>query len=180
MQEKAELNRVVLDALTSRITKILPDQIRSCVEKLNEEELWWRPNDQSNSVGNLVLHLSGSMRHYLAHSIGGQEYERNRPSEFSERGPISKQELLSTFEETMRQVKETLDSFDTTRFLEPASEASYNPTLFNQIFNVAVHAAMHTGQIVFITKMLEEGSLDELWIRTHQNINRPQVSDERT
>jgi uncharacterized damage-inducible protein DinB len=179
MQEKAELNRVVLDALTSRITKILPEQIRSCVEKLSEEELWWRPNDQSNSVGNLVLHLSGSMRHYLAHSIGGQEYERNRPAEFSERGPVSKQELLSTFDETMRQVKETLGSFDTTRFLEPASEPSYNPTLFNQIFNVAVHAAMHTGQIVFITKMLEEGSLDELWIRTHQNINRPQVTDER-
>jgi uncharacterized damage-inducible protein DinB len=179
MPEKAELNRVVLDALVSRITKILPDQIRSCVEKLSEDELWWRPNDQSNSVGNLVLHLSGSMRHYIAHSIGGQDYERDRPAEFSERGPVPKQELLSTFDETMRQVKETLVAFDTARFLEPAAEPSYNPTLFNQIFNVAVHAAVHTGQIVFITKMLEAGSLDELWIRTHQNLNRAQGTDDR-
>lgn len=179
MQEKSVLNRVVLDALASRITKILPEQIRACVEKLSEDQLWWRPNEQSNSVGNLVLHLSGSMRHYVAHSIGGMDYQRNRPEEFSERGPVSKQELLATFDETMGLVKETLDGFDPARFLDPASEPSYNPTLFNQIFNVAVHVAMHAGQIVFITKMLEAGSLDELWIRTHQNVNRTKANDEQ-
>jgi hypothetical protein len=179
MPENAELSRVVLDALVSRITKIFPEQIRSCVDKLSEDELWWRPNDQSNSVGNLVLHLSGSMRHYIAHSIGGQDYERNRPAEFSERGPVPKQELLSTFDETLSQVKETLSAFDPTRFMEPATEPSYNPTIFNQIFNVSVHVAMHTGQIVFITKMLEAGSLDELWIHTHRNLNRAQDNDER-
>ncbi len=179
MQQKADFDGVVLEALRTRITKLFPEQIRSCVEKLSEEQLWWRPNDQSNSVGNLVLHLSGSMRHYLAYTIGGFDYERNRPAEFSERGPVPKQELLATFDETISQAGETLRAFDTSRFLESTAEQAYNPTLFNQIFNVAVHVAMHTGQIVFITKMLEAGSLDELWIHSHKNLNRPQVNNER-
>ncbi|HXG63960.1 MAG TPA: DUF1572 family protein [Blastocatellia bacterium] len=169
MQEQSELDRVALAALRSRIEKILPAQIRSCVEELSEEQLWWRPNEQSNSVGNLVLHVSGSMRHYLAHSVGGIRYERDRPAEFAERGPIPKEQLLSVFDETIRQASDTFAAFDTARFLEPTAEPAYVPTVFDLMFNVAVHVATHTGQIVYITKMLKEGALDELWIHVHQS-----------
>ncbi|HSB12716.1 MAG TPA: DUF1572 family protein, partial [Blastocatellia bacterium] len=71
MNDRKDLNSVALGALHSRITRILPAQIRACVEELTEEQLWWRPNEQANSVGNLVLHLSGSMRHYLSRGVGG-------------------------------------------------------------------------------------------------------------
>ena len=168
MEQNNDLSKTALEAIHSRITRILPAQIRSCVEELSEEQLWWRPNEQANSVGNLVLHVSGSMRHYLSNRVGGIEYERNRPAEFAERGPVPKQQLLATFDETIRQAGQVLDAFDTSRFLDATDEPNYVPTIFDLIFNIAIHLATHAGQIVYVTKMLKEGSLDELWIRAHR------------
>jgi uncharacterized damage-inducible protein DinB len=169
MQPQAALDHTVLEALSSRITRILPAQIRHCLRSLDEEQLWWRPNQSSNSVGNLVLHLSGSLRHYLSRGVGGIEYERNRAQEFAERGPVSKEQLLETFDETIRQASEVLASFDTSRFLDSTEDSAYNPTIFNLIFNVSVHLATHAGQIVYIAKMLEEGAVDEIWIKSHKS-----------
>ena len=168
MEQASNLSSVALAALQSRITRIVPAQIRACVEDLTEEQLWWRPNEQTNSVGNLVLHLSGSMRHYLSRGVGGIEYHRDRPAEFAERGPIPKAQLLATFNETIRQAEQVLISFDASRFLEPTDEQDYVPTVFDLIFNISIHLATHAGQIVYITKMLKEGSVDELWIRAHK------------
>lgn len=163
------LENVALEALRSRITRIIPAQIKSCVEELNEEQLWWRPNKQANSVGNLVLHLSGSMRHYLSRGVGGFEYDRDRPAEFAERGPLPKAQVLAIFDETIDQAAQVLGSFDTARFLQPTDEQSYVPTVFDLILNISIHLATHAGQIVYITKMLKEGSVDELWIRAHKS-----------
>jgi len=167
MKADNELRAVALAALGGRITRIIPEQIRACVEQLSEEQLWWRPNEHANSAGNLVLHLSGSMRHYLSRGVGGIAYNRDRPGEFSERGPISKEELLKTFDETIGQATKVLDQFDPARFTDASDEQNYVPTLFDSIFNISIHLATHAGQIVYITKMLEEGSVDELWIRAH-------------
>lgn len=169
METNKQLSDVAIDFLRSRVTKIFPAQIRKCVEELSDEQIWWRPNEQSNSVGNLVLHLSGSMRHYLSRAIGGIEYTRDRPAEFRERGPLPKEELLSIFDETIRQATETLDSFDRSRLLDATDEPNYYPTIFDQLFGVATHIATHAGQILYITKMLKEGSVDELWIRAHRS-----------
>lgn len=168
MEPENNLGSVALAALHGRITRILPAQIRTCVEELTEEQLWWRPNEQTNSVGNLVLHLSGSMRHYLSRGVGGFEYQRDRPAEFAERGPIPKAQLLETFDETITQAASTLDAFDSSRFLQPTDEQDYVPTMFDLIFNISIHLATHAGQIIYVTKMLKEGSIDELWIRAHK------------
>ena len=166
MEQK--LSDTALESLKSRITKILPDQIRSCVEQLDEDQLWWRPNETSNSVGNLVLHVSGSLRHYLCRSLGGFEYERDRAGEFAERGPVTKQELLATFDEMVSQAAATLEVFDTSRFTAATEEPSYYPYVFDQLIGVLAHLATHTGQIVFVTKMLKEGAVDEIWIKAHK------------
>ena len=168
MQPLQSLNTITLAALHSRITRILPAQIRSCVEQLTDEQLWWRPNEQTNSVGNLVLHVSGSMGHYLCRGVGGIDYTRDRPAEFAERGPIPRQQLLAMFDETISQAEQILSGFDTSRFLNPTDEPDYVPTIFDMIFNISIHLATHTGQIVYITKMLNAGSIDELWIKAHK------------
>jgi uncharacterized damage-inducible protein DinB len=167
MNRENELSALALAALRGRITRIIPEQIRACVEELTDEQLWWRPNEHANSVGNLVLHLSGSMRHYLLRGVGGMAYDRNRPAEFSERGPISKEQLLKTFDETISHATQVLDQFNPARFTDASDEQNYVPTLFDSIFNISIHLATHAGQIVYITKMLDEGSVDELWIRAH-------------
>jgi uncharacterized damage-inducible protein DinB len=168
MQQERELSQIALEALRSRLTSILPALIRSCIEELSEQQIWWRPNDESNSVGNLLLHLSGSIRHYLNRGVGGVDYKRNRPAEFAERGPIPKQQLLSIFNETIEQATRTLNSFDASRLTEPSDEPDYYPTIFDLMLGVSVHLAAHAGQVLYITKMLKASSLDDLWIRAHR------------
>ena len=168
MEQQDQLASVALAALRLRITNILPTQIRECIEQLDEDQLWWRPNETSNSVGNLVLHVSGSTRHYLSRSIGGIDYSRDRPGEFSERGPLPKAQLAAVFDQTIAEAAEVLDRFDMARFLDPTAEPNYYFTLFEQMLGISIHLAVHTGQIVYVTKLLKDGALDELWIRAHK------------
>jgi hypothetical protein len=137
---------------------------------LSEEQLWWRPNEQSNSVGNLVLHVRGAMLHFLCRGVGGLEYERDRPAEFAARGPLSKPELLAMFDEMIDKAKQTFAVLNPSRLSEPSTEPAYYSIVFEDLFGVAVHLATHTGQIVYVTKMLKEGSISELWTQTHKDL----------
>src|SRR3954462_15418980 len=69
-------------------------RLRSTVESLSEEQVWWRPNETSNSIGNLLLHLNGNVGQWLVASFRGVDDLRDRPAEFRERRGIPKAELL--------------------------------------------------------------------------------------
>ena len=168
MEEGSVFECVVFETIRKRITMIYTEQIFACVEVLCEELFWWRPNESSNSIGNLLLHLSGSLRHYLSRTVGGIRYERDRAAEFRSREHLAKEEVLTVFRETIDQAGQVLDAFDLARLLEPTPEPAYNPTFFHLFYTVSLHMATHAGQIIFITKMLKEGCLDEIYIRSHR------------
>lgn len=170
MQERDDIRGFALEALRTRITKVFPAQIRSCIEELSEEQLWWRPNEQSNSVGNLVLHVRGAVLHFLCRGVGGLPYERDRPAEFATRGSVSKRELLAMFDEMIDEATQTFAALSTSRLSEPATEPAYYSVVFEDVFGVAIHLATHTGQIVYVTKMLKEGAVSDLWPRTHREM----------
>jgi len=168
MTQADDINSVALAALATRIGKVFPAQIRPCVEQLTEEQIWWRPNNASNSVGNLVLHVRGAVMHFLCYRIGGFEYKRDRPAEFSEQGPISKQQLLALFDEMVEKADQTFANLDNSRLSAPSTEPAYYSILLEDLLGIAFHLATHTGQIIYVTKMLQEGSVDDLWSRTHR------------
>src|SRR5215469_14718982 len=167
MSSATNINAAALESMRKRITKFLPGQIRQAVQQLTDDELWWRPNPESNSVGNLILHVSGSIRNYLCRSIGGFDYTRDRAAEFAARGPMPRDQLLAIFEEMVEQATRTLDSFDTARFLDGTEEPDYYSNLLDQICGVTTHLALHTGQIIYVAKMLKAGSLEEIWKRAY-------------
>jgi uncharacterized damage-inducible protein DinB len=164
-----ELASTALAALTVRITRVFPAQIRASLEKLTDDEIWWRPNEGANSAGNLVLHLTGSLNHYLNRNIGGLPYDRNREAEFAERRQIPRAELLSLFEAMVANAIKTLDKVDSATLGGPSTDPERNNFLIEDLISIVSHVATHTGQIVWITKMLEEGSLRELWMKTHKH-----------
>jgi uncharacterized damage-inducible protein DinB len=168
MDHHPALGDYALEALRVRVTKVLPAQIRSCVEKLNDEQLWWRPNEQTNSVGNLVLHVSGAVMHFLCRGVGGFEYQRDRPTEFATTS-MSKDQLLATFDEMVNKADQTFAALDASRLTDPSTEPTYYSTVYEDLFGIAIHVAVHTGQIVYITKLLEAGSVNELWMETHRS-----------
>lgn len=168
MQERNDINSFALEALRTRVAKVLPAQIRSCVEELSEEQLWWRPNEQSNSVGNLVLHVCGAVQHFLCRGVGGLEYERDRSAEFAAAGSVPKQQLLAMFDDMVLKASQTFDALDPSRLSAASTEPAYYSIIFEDLFGVAIHLATHTGQIVYVTKMLKEGSVNDLWTQTHR------------
>ena len=63
-QEFIEASRVFLK------DDFLP-KAKLCLEEMSEQDIWWRPNEQSNSVGNLILHLCGNLKQWILNSMGG-------------------------------------------------------------------------------------------------------------
>ena len=59
-------------------------KIERCLEQLSDEQVWWRANDKSNSIGNLILHISGNARQWIVSGLGGEQDNRRRDDEFAE------------------------------------------------------------------------------------------------
>lgn len=162
------MNDIILTALRSRITKVFPAQIRAAVDTLDDAQVWWRPNEESNSVGNIVLHLTGSLNHFLNRNIGGMEYARDRAAEFAERRAIPKGELMALFDDMVARAERTFDALTAERLGEPSPEPKMHSIVLEDLMNIAMHLANHAGQIVWIAKMLRGGAIDEVWIRSHR------------
>ena len=129
-------------------------KIESCLGVLSVADVWWRANEQSNSIGNLLLHLDGSTRKWILGVAGGRQIVRDRAAEFAERGPIEKSILLSRLRATLVEVDSVLGALDESRLLErrPASSDEHVTVLW-AVLHALEHFAMHTGQIILITKL---------------------------
>jgi hypothetical protein len=168
MEPSSELGSVALHSMRVRITGVLPAQIRACLAGLSDDQIWWRPNQGSNSIGNLVLHISGAIMEFLCRRIGGFPYERNREAEFSGQHPLRRDQLLKTFDNAIDHASRTFELLPASRLADPSTVPAYHGLLVEDILGITVHMATHAGQIVFITKMLNEGTVNELWPQTHR------------
>jgi len=144
-------------------------QIRAAMVPLTDEQIWWRPNESSNSIANIVIHLTGSINHFLNRNLGGLEYNRDRPAEFANRSEASKAEVLAAFEAMVAEAERTFANLTPEQLPDPSPEPKLNANVFEDLLGVALHISNHAGQIVWIAKMLEEGSVDEVWIKTHRS-----------
>lgn len=169
LQQNTCMNDIALAALRSRITAVFPEQIRAAIAALDDEQIWWRPNEQSNSIGNLILHLTGSLNHFLNRNLGGLDFTRDRPTEFSERRHLPKAELLAHFDEMIANAVRTFDGLTPESLTNPSPEPTMHAIVFEDVMNVAIHLSAHTGQILWIAKMLHEGGLDDVWMKTHKS-----------
>ena len=158
--------RAFLETARSRLAVHLPGQVRTCLDVLNDQQIWWRPNESSNAIGNLVLHCIGSTRHYIGHIVGERDFVRDRDAEFAERREIAAAELRARLDLAVQEADEVLAGFDPRRLLERADRAS-EPSTFLQVIGMQlVHFATHAGQIVFAAKLLKADALDDVWKRT--------------
>jgi uncharacterized damage-inducible protein DinB len=127
-------------------------KIRKCIEALPPEAIWRRANESSNSIGNLLLHLAGNVRQWIVEGIGGKQVNRDRAAEFSARDGASGKALVENLERAIAEVDSVLaglTSHDLTRECEVQERDN---TVLSAIYHVVEHFAMHTGQIVLLTK----------------------------
>lgn len=167
MTDAAALGAAVLEEATRRLVHGFPAQVRACLDRLDDRQLWWRPHPDGNAVGNLVLHVCGSTRHFVGRAVGGTGYERDRKGEFAERGPVPRADLRRVLDETVAETGRVLGGIDPARLLETREVPRDSPqTVLALVLRTSHHWSVHTGQIVYATKLLTEGGLDELWMKT--------------
>lgn len=140
------------------MTAYLP-RIKRCLEKLSDEEIWWRSREESNSVGNLLLHLSGNVRQWIISGVGGGADARVRQEEFDARGKWTRDELLRRLTETLAEADAVLAATEPARLLESRQIQGKDVTVLEAVYHVVEHFSMHTGQIILLTKMLKAEDL---------------------
>lgn len=134
-------------------------KIERCLERLTDEQVWWRANPESNSIGNLLLHLEGNARQWIVTGVGGREDVRDRDSEFAAAGSVSRDELSGKLRATLSEVDDVLARLDAASLAERRQIQGCDVTVLAAVFHVVEHFSMHTGQILLLTKMLTSSDL---------------------
>ena len=153
------VSRAFLDRASDFLTSEYLPKIERCVEQLSDEQIWWRANEQSNSIGNLLLHLCGNARQWIVCGLGSQPDTRIRDAEFSRRDPLDRSELVSLLRSTLGEVEAVLRDLDPSTLLEKRTIQGSEVDVLDAVFHVTEHFSMHTGQIIMLTKMLTQQDL---------------------
>ena len=156
------MRSIVEELKVTCLNKLKENQhkIHESIDRLSEEDLWWRPNAQSNSIGNIVLHLCGNLTQYILSGIGGAEDHRKRSSEFAEQGPIAKNEILSRLDQTLEKAYEVIHQCDEPSLMTDRQVQVYDVSGVNILIHVTEHFSYHTGQIAYFTKWRSGKSLN--------------------
>jgi len=129
-------------------------RIETCVGKLSDEQVWWRPNAAVNSVGNLLLHLQGNLSQWVLSGMGGARYERHRSQEFAARESVRKAELLDGLRAVVTSAAEVVSRLSDAELQSPRHIQGYDVDGVYVVLHAVEHMGYHTGQIVHVTKEL--------------------------
>ncbi|MCM3251696.1 MULTISPECIES: DinB family protein [Priestia] len=157
------MNSFIKESIKSLDTQL--DIIQTCISRLADDDIWKKFRQETNSIGNLCLHFAGSEYAFIVSIIGGKPFIRQRSKEFTDNRVMDSEQLIENLIFTRQQSKEVIANFDfndleksiqmpsTTSALIP--EPGKVQSCLSVILYAAEHYAYHTGQIVYMTKLLQ-------------------------
>jgi hypothetical protein len=152
-----DLKESIASALAARYTK-LAGVVRELAAPLSDEQFWAKPFPFGNSFGHLVLHLTGNLNYYIGAQIAGTGYVRDRPREFSESAPPSKDEVLKKFDEAVGMVVRTIRSQSAEDWSAAyAATGADAQDRFGIVLSCATHLHHHIGQMMYLGFELKRG-----------------------
>lgn len=134
-------------------------KIRKSTEGLSEQQIWWRPNEASNSIGNLLLHLCGNLSQWVLASLGGMSYERQRDAEFSAHGGTDKAALLARLDEVVASCQRVIRDLPAEQLLARRQIQRNEVDGVEAVYHAVEHMSYHTGQIASFAKELAGNDL---------------------
>ncbi len=147
-----QLANLVVEEVKRRIISESIPRIIKCLSKLSLQETWYRPNPETVSVGNLILHLCGNVRQWIFSGLGDTVDTRDRDGEFNEMGPIAKQLLVVYLEKLESELNEFLDTVTADDLVKRHRVQGFDETGIAILIHVTEHFSYHTGQITYFTK----------------------------
>jgi uncharacterized damage-inducible protein DinB len=134
----------------------LRDAIHDLAGPLSEQELWAKPVEPGNSVGHLVLHLTGNLNHFVGAQLGGTGYLRDREREFTETSPPAKAEALAGLDEAVATFRRVVEGLSAEQLAAPHPEGRFGSVL-NALVHLVAHFALHRGQMSYVARLVKRG-----------------------
>ena len=153
------MSKQFLDASRAYLVDEYLPKIRLAVLPLTEDDIWWRPIEGSNAIGNLLLHVEGNARQWLIAGVGGHSDGRDRDAEFAAQGSHGKAALLEQLSRCFLQADSVLADLGAGALDAPRVIQGKQTTIFAAIYHVVEHVSMHTGQIIQIAKWRAPGAV---------------------
>lgn len=129
------------------------DRMLHAIGQMSLDDLWWRPFEQANAAGNIVLHVCGNLRQWIIAGCGDVEDQRDRPQEFAHRDPIPGDVLSQRLYETIELAKQTIMQLLEAQALQPRFIQIANVTAFGAITHSVVHLEGHAQEVIYIARL---------------------------
>ena len=141
------------------LVKEYPIKLGHCIYALPEAAIWSRADAGSNSIGNLIIHLAGNVTEWIIGGVGGRTFERDRVKEFAQQAGGSGADLLASLEAVLREADAVLAEVSESDLEKTIVIQGRETTVLSAIYHVVEHFAMHTGQILLLTKIHSPGAI---------------------
>ena len=141
------------------LTKEYPIKLRHCINALPPDAVWARPHPESNSVGNLLVHLTGNVTEWILGGVGGQKISRYRAGEFEQTDGADGTTLLDNLEAVLGKADAVLAALTEKDLARSVVIQERDTNVLGAVYHVVEHFAMHTGQIVLMTKLYAPGAI---------------------
>jgi hypothetical protein len=159
-QSTSELARLTADEFT-RYFLHLAERVDKAARSVTEVQFWTPPFRFGNSIGHLVLHVTGNLNHYIGALVAGTGYTRHREHEFTDPARHPRDEALARFHQTIDMVVRTLSSQDDSAFLSPVENQPPVRTRLGLFLVCAAHLNNHIGQMSYLVQALESSTKEQ-------------------
>ncbi len=143
----------LIDEVKRRLLESQERLVR-CLHWLDLEQIWYRPNEQTNSVGNLVLHLHGNARQWLFTTFAGQTDRRRRDEEFKTNAHRTKEELNTLLDNLFADIESLMERIDEEALVKHYRVQGFEESGVGILIHVVEHFSYHVGQITYVVKWL--------------------------
>jgi uncharacterized damage-inducible protein DinB len=147
-----DLATVVKAALVGEL-KSLHEAVAQIAEPLSDEQIWARPVEPGNSLGNLILHLTGNLNHFVGAQLGRSGYVRDREREFRPTEAMPKAQLLAALDDAVATFCRVVEGLPPEQLVAPHPEARFGPVV-QALVHLVTHFALHRGQMSYIVRLL--------------------------
>ncbi|MDY3556144.1 DUF1572 domain-containing protein [Gemmata sp. JC717] len=144
---RTALNRALCDELDAALSRI-----HHCVGQLTDAQVWWRPPEGTNAIGNLILHLAGNIRQMIHANLTGAADVRDRPAEFAARDAAPKDALLATLASAVALARDAITAATDERLTERRRVNNFDWTGIEAAVRSVAHFRGHTQEIIHITR----------------------------
>jgi hypothetical protein len=133
--------------------ELFAQRVRALTEPLSEDEFWTRPYSYGNSIGHLLLHITGNLNYYIGAQIAGTGYVRDRPLEFADASRRPKQDVVRALEDAVAMVAATVRSQSAVDWGRPYSAVGLDlPNRFAAVLRCSEHFFHHVGQAIYLAR----------------------------